>query len=229
MSTIAASASKAFLLPPPADFVLLSTAPPNVNEGAEETASEVEELSTSALALPVDASTSGSSVEGFSGEAMLATSRAGAAALAAPAEDTGDAPFMDSGLSFLADGTFGFASEAAIEAILGDFVCWGTAPTDSFDSPDGAITLEALAAKLGSGVAFCALVAGTGLTIDAARGTAGLGTRVGFADAGAEFAGLGVAIVADGLAPSFLRNRPRATRSVPLACSTLMGLVRTRF
>ena len=76
-----------------------------------------------------------------------------------------------------------------------------------------------------------ALVAGTGFTIDAGRGTAGFGTKVGFAGAGPEVAGFGVVavVVAAGLAPSFLRNNPRATRNVPFACSTLIGLVRTRF
>jgi hypothetical protein len=143
------------LLPPPVDFVPLSTAPPNVNEGAGETVSGDEELSTAALPLPVDVSSSGSSVEGFSGAAMLAISRAGAAALAAPAEDTGEAPFMDNGFSCLLDGAFGFASETAIEAILGDVVCWSTASTDSFDSADAATTLEADAAKLGCGATFC--------------------------------------------------------------------------
>ena len=41
--------------------------------------------------------------------------------------------------------------------------------------------------------------------------------------------GVGAVVVAAGLAPSFLRNNPRATRNVPFACSTLIGLVRTRF
>ena len=38
------------------------------------------------------------------------------------------------------------------------------------------------------------------------------------------------AVGADAFVPSLpLRSKPRATRSVPFACSTLMGLVRTRF
>src|ERR1039457_5795443 len=54
----------------------------------------------------------------------------------------------------------------------------------------------------------------------------------GLADA-ADLAATGIAAdapvaAAPGLAGSLLRRSPRATRSVPLACSMLMGLVRTR-
>ena len=193
--------------------------------------SEDEELSAAAVPLPVDVSTSGSGVEDVSGTAMLAASRAGAAALAAPAEDAGKVAFEDNGISFLTDGTLEFASEAATGAMLGDVVCSSTAPTDSFDSPDAATALEAEAAKLGCGAAFCAgaLAAEIGFTMGAGRETAGLGTKVGFGDGGAELVGLEVEVGAAGFAPSFLRNKPRATRKVPFACSTLIGLVRTRF
>src|SRR5271170_6409767 len=57
----------------------------------------------------------------------------------------------------------------------------------------------------------------------------------GFGGAGTGFTGFTVVAAAAGVAgvagfpASFLRSRPRATRSVPFACSTLMGLVRTRF
>ena len=44
--------------------------------------------------------------------------------------------------------------------------------------------------------------------------------------AGAAFAG---AVALGPAASRFLRKRPRATRSVPFACSTLIGLVSTRF
>src|ERR1035437_32782 len=55
----------------------------------------------------------------------------------------------------------------------------------------------------------------------------------GLADA-ADLAATGIAAdapvaAAPGLAGSLLRRSPRATRSVPLACSMLMGLVRTRW
>jgi hypothetical protein len=60
-------------------------------------------------------------------------------------------------------------------------------------------------------------------------GTAGCAT--GFAGSETGAAGFTAAFVPPvaGLAASFLRNNPRATRRVPLACSTLIGLVRTRF
>jgi hypothetical protein len=230
MRATATSASKPFLLPPLVDFVPLSTVPPNVNEGAGETISEDEELSTAAPPLTADASSSGSGIEIFSGTAMLAASRAGAAALAAPAEDAGKVACVDNGLSFLLDGTLEFGSEAAIGAMLGDVVCSSTVLTDSFDSPDAGTALEAEAAKLGCGTAFCAgaLAAEIGFTMDAGRGT-GPETKVGFGDDGAGLVGLEVEVDAAGFAPSFLRNKPRATRKVPFACSTLIGLVRTRF
>ena len=50
----------------------------------------------------------------------------------------------------------------------------------------------------------------------------------GFGATGAGFTAVFAAGVA-GFAASPLRNNPRATRNVPFACSTLMGLVRTRF
>ena len=75
------------------------------------------------------------------------------------------------------------------------------------------------------------LGAGDGFTVDAERVLLRLGTSVGFADGGAGVGGFGIAAVEAPVcfAPSFLRSSPRATRNVPFACSTLMGLVRTRF
>src|SRR5271156_774886 len=68
----------------------------------------------------------------------------------------------------------------------------------------------------------------------AGRGLGELGivaAGAGFACTGADAAGFttGIAAGPAGFVPSFLRNSPRATRSVPFACSTLIGLVRTRF
>ena len=69
------------------------------------------------------------------------------------------------------------------------------------------------------------------------RAAGPLGTFARGGAAGACFGTLGTCDVgeaeaagADAFGPSVpLRSKPRATRSVPFACSTLMGLVRTRF
>ena len=57
----------------------------------------------------------------------------------------------------------------------------------------------------------------------------GVGAGVGAAGGGVGTAKLPVAVAEPGLVGSLLRKSPRATRSVPFACSMLMGLVRTRF
>ncbi len=72
---------------------------------------------------------------------------------------------------------------------------------------------------------------GPGVRISAAFGTEACGA--GFAGTGFGAEGIGAALPAApafaGFVPSFLRNKPRATRNVPFACSTLIGLVSTRF
>ena len=76
------------------------------------------------------------------------------------------------------------------------------------------------------GGAEAAVVIGRGVVAlgVACAGFAGTSTGVaGFAGAA------GAAALGAGFAASFFRNNPRATLNVPFACSTLMGLVRTRF
>lgn len=59
--------------------------------------------------------------------------------------------------------------------------------------------------------------------------TSGLGFGTGFSAAGgAVFADVAAAEPLALAASAFLRSRPLATRSVPFACSTLIGLVSTR-
>jgi len=170
-------------------------------------------------------------VEGLSGAAMFAlTSRAGAAALAAPAEATTDSPALDAAeVSFLRDVTSSLGSGV-------DSTIFGAATSLAGSSDSGlALNADADAAKLGGATGFCGGTLGgtSGLAAEAEAVVETLGTSTGFPGArnGAGVAGFAVAgvEVALGFADSFLRNSPRATRNVPFACSTLMGLVRTRF
>jgi len=81
------------LLPPLADLLPASTVPPKVNEGAGDALASTAELSRLTAPFSIGVSASEITVEGLSGAAMFAlTSRAGAAALAAPAEATTDSP-----------------------------------------------------------------------------------------------------------------------------------------
>jgi len=132
--------------------------------------------------------------------------------------------------------------------------CGAASETDSADSPDSVRALADDATKAGCGLCFsgekpaAAPVLGAAVVaailvgiIFAGAGAPGVGretlvfgvTSTGFAGAGAgpAVAGLTVAVgvLMGALLDSFLRSSPRATRSVPLACSTLIGLVRTRF
>src|SRR5205807_6941750 len=91
--------------------------------------------------------------------------------------------------------------------------------------------VQGLAAWTGfsAGIAGFAMDAGT-----IGCGIAGVAAGEASFDAGTAvvvFVGAGAADgnTVAGLVGSPLRSSPRATRSVPLACSTLMGLVSTRF
>ncbi len=82
---------------------------------------------------------------------------------------------------------------------------------------------------LGCDAGFCvgtlAVAIGAAAGAEAALEIEGCGASFG----GTAAAGLtGELTLAAGFAPSLLRNNPRATRNVPFACSTLLGLVRTR-
>ena len=89
-----------------------------------------------------------------------------------------------------------------------------------------------MAGKLGAGTGFCVGTAGAaGFEVAAFEAAAGASAE-GFAGVAAALTGTAGGALAAGatfFAGSFpLRSSPRATRNVPLACSTLMGLVRTR-
>src|ERR1700722_2632673 len=229
MRTTAASAMKIFLLPPLAESASLPRVPPKVNEWAGDTVSWAADVPGTIALLP-RVSGPGMTVAGLSEVSTLgAASRAGAGALAAPAEsptqglifggvEISDWPTVNTGLD----------SETGVDTVVAEATCSDSALTDSVVFPDSATPLKAEAEKMGAG--FCA-GSGTCVTADIGRVEATLGTSVGFAGSGVEAAGFGggAVVVAAGLLPSFLRRRPRATRSVPFACSTLMGLVRTRF
>jgi hypothetical protein len=226
ISTIAATAIRPFLLPPLADLVPLSTAPPKVNIVASEAVSST--AGFPALVAPFSTETCGSETAEDLSVALVVASRAGAAALAAPEEDATEGPVFIAGISASLRVISGLASGTPIGTTFGVVAGLEAAFADSFASPDSMTPLEAEAEKLDCGGVLCA---GNGVTGTTGREEATLGTSVGLAGVGAVVGGLGVAVAAApaGLALSFFRNSPRATRSVPFACSTLMGLVRTRF
>ena len=167
-------------------------------------------------------------------------SRAGAGALAEPGDVAPEKPARDgAATSGLANGISRVCSAPmGAGTIVGEAVCvfdgvnkgagtcFRAAFGDALNSATSAISLEAEATK-----AFSDAGLGAGMLVAAGRATGAGGrdgtTCSGFAG-GAEAAGFAVSGVT-GLAPSFLRRSPRATRNVPFACSTLIGLVRTRF
>ncbi len=216
--------------------------PPKVNVGAEEN----EPASGTGEALALAAASTGLSGSETAAEVgsvavtCAVASRAGAAALAAPAEVVSGNPTLDGDTTCgLPDVSSGLGPAAAAGASLGAAIGSAdvaidskTEGTGSADSAARVIGLEAETAMLVCGVCFCA---GMTVTRGATGGTGREGTTrgvtsTGFAAAVAEGAGLAAALAADaaGFAASFLRSSPRATRNVPFACSTLIGLVRTR-
>jgi len=173
-------------------------------------------------------------------ETLGFASRARTGALAAPVEaenptldGAGTSGWLDAG-SGSADALgriFVEAIGAADLGIDGGAVGLGSAFMDSVDSADSVIALEADAPKFVCGACFGVAIFAVA-TGAAVRGVAPLGTTsTGLAGAGALAAGFCCAAVAAGadFAVSFLRSSPRATRNVPFACSTLIGLVRTKF
>lgn len=103
----------------------------------------------------------------------------------------------------------GFASSVADEA---ETICSGAAVA----AASGLSVTTGVAADITGAGAF---KTGGGICSSAAS----------FAPGVADEVPTGVEAGAPVFAPSFLRSNPRATRRVPFACSTLMGLVKTRF
>src|SRR5580700_2894518 len=119
------------------------------------------------------------------------------------------------GYSFVgADGGTGFGMDSSTAASAGSGSGTGSASTSK---------TEALTAGIGDG-GGCG-----GKNADAGFGV-GICVATGFFAAMPVTldCGEGAAGALAGFAASVFRSRPRATRSVPLDCSTLMGLVRTR-
>lgn len=95
------------------------------------------------------------------------------------------------------------------------------------------------AEEAAAGICLSTLRMGTGVLVGMGGGvTAAAGVIRGAAATGADGRGGdicggactdGAASAAAGFAASALRSSPRATRNVPFDCSTLIGLVRTRF
>ena len=187
--------------------------PPNENVGAADALDEDKTglLVSASAAFSITASVVSTAGNGASATLASGTSRAGAGALAAPLLSDGPDSF-NAGFSGLAVGE----AEGLILA-------------------DGATAL--CSPFISIGFLACAAALTAGLTVGGAIGRGGSADGLAVAD-GAVFAGEGVgagveaAWAAPGAAAfpgSPLRSNPRATRSVPLACSTLMGLVSTRF
>src|ERR1700684_2455680 len=172
---------KVFLLPPLADSVSLPTVPPKVNEWAGDTASWTAEV-PGPIALFPRISGPEMRVAVLSEWTPLgAPSRAGAGALAAPAEsETGALTFVDFEISDLPTVNTGLDSETGVDTVVAEATCSDSALTDSVGFPDSATPLKAEAEKMGAG--FCA-GAGT-CTADVGCVEATLGTSVGFAGSG---------------------------------------------
>ena len=235
-TTAAATPIRAFLLPPSVDSGVL--APPNVKvgAGAEESGTWPPALPSSTVFAAAADSLSGA---GCSNAGSGAT-RAGAGALAAPVAPAG-APIPVGGESkgltpadgerVLGNGCGG----AVLNAGGATGVAVGTAGTSVSVSISRTSSVGSGIFAVGAGLTVLAVAAWTGL---GAAGAAGFVTGAGIVGrgfAGVAAAGLGAAgadavgAAVAGFAGSPLRSNPRATRSVPLACSTLIGLVSTRF
>jgi len=210
------------LLPPPVDSVSLSIVPPNVNDGAGPAVSSSVEVTSSAIRNGPCSAKSAETLSCFEAPGSFA----GAGALAAPDPKPAD----------LAGETGAFCGGATGSRLA--------TPGSSISSKTiSGVEVGAEAVTLAAGLTLSLVTAEAAIVGTAGAGGAQLTTQ-GFGEAGPEaaagvtrtglagvgvacFAGAGVAAVVD-FVVSFLRNSPRATRNVPFACSTLMGLVRTR-
>ena len=239
-STTAATPTSIFFLPPLASGTL---APPKVNVGAGMLAEDSLGSAVAEGALLLRASFS--VIEGIAASMAAGdcASRAGAAALAAPppndAEGDPDAAGADTvgarGAAGLGKGlasteTAGIECAGAARGAVGRICGVGGAIAATFLAAGGAIV--GTGDDVGTGASALTEVAGfaTGAALGLAA-MVGVGVGAGFAGGAAGRCVGGVGVVATGaagFAASPFLSSPRATRRVPLACSTLMGLVRTR-
>ena|ERR1700722_5336966 len=227
MSTTATSPSRIFLLPPDSSGAL---APPKVNEGAG--ASEVEDVASSVPDDAVLAAISLSAVPELTvvsaAEAGCA-SRAGAGALAAPLPAHRAGGVEGAGKAAAAGFEIGFNSAEIAGAAGAENTGVGA---DGKFAAAGALAATFFATGgtgTGALLRLTALAAGAKLGLAATGACAGIAAGLGAGVAGRGVGGVGVvAIGAAGFPASPFLSNPRATRRVPLACSTLMGLVRTR-
>ena len=249
MSTTAATINRVFLLPPAADLSVLLTLPPKVNAGAGADVPSPEEMSA-LMSETFSAGLSGVTVDDLTSATVPGfVSRAGAGALAAP--DPIPAELADDRASGRLAAIFVSGAANCGETIEGETIEGETTGAETKSSLTSRISASLSAVSFGIdattlgcagfGVGILAVAALTkGLTGTAGRGAtlvfgAGVigacvidGGETGFGGADTDFAAAADAGVA-GFPASFLRKSPRATRSVPFACSTLIGLVRTRF
>lgn len=207
----AATPMKIFFRPPSGSDSALP--PPNENVGAAGALDEDEtELKAAASAgFSITASVVSKASDGASAVLGSGTSRAGAGALAAP---------------LLSDGPDALNAGFSVAAVGEAEPFAGAAGAAAPSSPLISIAFLACAAAFAAGLTVGGAIGRGG----SADGFAAVDTVVFAGDgvgAGAEAAGATPA--AAGFPVSPLRSNPRATRSVPFACSTLIGLVSTRF
>src|SRR5208282_2003868 len=221
-TTTAATPIRIFLLPPP--LVSGTLAPPKVNVGA----GLAEESLVSALAdvaLGLRTSFSATEGTGISAAAGDFASGAGAAEDADAARGASGAG-LDAGLASAAPP--GIVAAGAAGGVAGRNCGAGGAIAAAFLAAGGAMVGTGAAAGTGMSTEVAGVAAGAALGL-AAMGCAGTGIGFAAGAAGRCVGGVGVvATGAAGFAASPFLSSPRATRRVPLACSTLMGLVRTR-
>src|ERR1700688_834603 len=226
MSTSATAATINFLLPPLAGWASVLIVPPKVNVGAGAEASFEEALLGSiALLIGADSLYVDSLL---SVNPAVVNARAGAGALAELIPNPVRLEVVATLDSTLAEGISGKGSRAANAAALSEMISSGTLSscsrlvlTRSMElpvAPPADVSIEALGPAAESG--GCETAGGVNSTCEIAASCGGADTVAG---------GLEMEVAGAGFVPSLLRNSPRATRKVPFACSTLMGLVRTKF
>src|ERR1700688_509616 len=225
MSTSATAATINFLLPPLAGWASVLIVPPKVNVGAGAEASFEEALLGSiALLIGADSLYVDSLL---SVNPAVVDSRAGAGALAELIPNPVRLEVVATLDSILAEGISGKGSRAANAAALSEMISSGTLSSCSrlvltrsmeLAVPPADVSIEALGAA--AAIGGCETAGGVSSTCEIAASCGGADTVAG---------GLEVEVADAGFVPSLLRNSPRATLKVPFACSTLMGLVRTKF
>ena len=238
MNAAAAIPKKIFLFPLP---VLGSTfAPPKVNEGSGAGAeSAIGSLMTAASGLSMTTSANAFDAGlGATGACGAVRVNAGAAA-AAPlvtAENGGATDGLggatrtgvalnDGAADTVIDGvdTGGAGTGCCARVSTGALSFGaGVALATAADGHAGAVVGLAIGTSVGRADVACGITGTCGFAGETGFGAMGLAACVAGVDDGV------VAARAAPMVGSLLRKRPRATRSVPLVCSILMGLVRTR-